>query len=163
MTSLVLQIGIIILCGAHRRMARKKNRNLPSVLGETLAGVVIGPYALGSISLPGFPAGLLPVDSSLASVSPELYSFATIASIILLSRPDLNGSGPFPEIHGLLAALSASAASSSSFAFGDLVGVFLLHRAFYGPAVLFLGILSTATSVGITVPEFSLTKERWIP
>ena len=83
MANLVLQIGIILFAVRLGGMAVKK-LGIPSVLGELLAGVVIGPYALGGIALPGFPEGIFPLNSSSLAVSPELYSFSTVASIILL-------------------------------------------------------------------------------
>jgi len=55
MTGLVFQIGIVLFAvrfGGH--LAKKIG--IPSVLGELLVGVIIGPYALGSITLPGFSA-----------------------------------------------------------------------------------------------------------
>ena len=84
MTELVFQVGIILFAvRIGGRLAKKIG--IPSVLGELLIGVVIGPYALGGIAFPGFPQGLFPLsgDGSIA-VSTELYSFATVASIILL-------------------------------------------------------------------------------
>ena len=32
------------------------------VLGELAAGVLIGPYLLGAVALPGFPHGLIPLQ-----------------------------------------------------------------------------------------------------
>ena len=52
MTNLVLQIGIIIFVVRAGGYLVKKI-GIPPVLGELLAGVVIGPYALGGIP-PGF-------------------------------------------------------------------------------------------------------------
>jgi len=83
MSELVLQIGIIIFAVRIGGMLVKKI-GIPSVLGELLAGVLIGPYALGGIALPGFPGGIFPLNSGTLAVSPELYGFATVASIILL-------------------------------------------------------------------------------
>src|SRR3989344_2761566 len=59
-----------------------------SVLGELIAGMVIGPYALGSLNLPFF-GQLFPIPQALAGasalpVSPELYIFAQIGAVILL-------------------------------------------------------------------------------
>ena len=48
-------------------------------------GIIIGPYMLGGISLPGFEGGFFPVQAgSTIPISPELYGIATIASILLL-------------------------------------------------------------------------------
>ena len=83
---LVLQVGIILLAVRLFGHLAKKVR-IPPVLGELLAGVIIGPYALGGIELPGFPYGIFPLMMSVnhtLAVSLELYAFATLASIVLL-------------------------------------------------------------------------------
>ena len=36
---------------------------IPQVLGELLAGLIIGPYALGAIAIPGFPHGIFPLGT----------------------------------------------------------------------------------------------------
>jgi Kef-type K+ transport system membrane component KefB len=46
---------------------------------------VIGPYLLGRLPIPGFfDQGLFALGENGLAVSPELYGFATIASVILL-------------------------------------------------------------------------------
>ena len=83
-TNLVLQLDVIIFTARiFGKLAARVG--IPSVLGELIAGIVIGPFALGGIALPGFPNGFFGViDSSAGAVSSELYAFAQIASIILL-------------------------------------------------------------------------------
>ena len=83
-TNLVFQLAVIIF--AARIFGKLASRvGIPSVLGELISGIIIGPFALGGLSLPGFPHGLFGVTESLAgAVSPELYAFSQIASIILL-------------------------------------------------------------------------------
>ena len=53
MLFLVLQIGIIIFAAKIGGMLAGAMR-LPSVLGELGAGILIGPWALGGIPIPGF-------------------------------------------------------------------------------------------------------------
>ena len=54
MTTLIFQISIIIF--AVKIFGSLAERlGFPSVIGELLSGVVIGPFALGAIPLPGFP------------------------------------------------------------------------------------------------------------
>ncbi|MDP3177455.1 MAG: cation:proton antiporter, partial [Spirochaetaceae bacterium] len=82
MTSLVIQLGLIIIAAYFGgRLAQKIG--LPSVLGELAAGILLSQGVLGGIALPGFPSGLFPASDTFA-VSSELYSFATLASIVLL-------------------------------------------------------------------------------
>jgi fructose-specific phosphotransferase system IIA component len=162
MASLVLQIGFIIFAVRIGGWAVKK-LGIPSVLGELLAGVVIGPFALGGIPLPGFPSGIFPVASSALAVSPELYSFATIASIILLFASGLETDLGLFLKYSVVGGIVGLGGVIVSFAFGDLTGVFLLKTGFMDPRCLFLGILCTATSVGITARILSDQKKMDSP
>lgn len=162
MSELVLQIGIVIfavrLCG----MLVKKI-GIPSVLGELLAGVIIGPHALGSIALPGFPQGLFPLHTGSLAVSPELYGFATVASIILLFASGLETDLGLFLRYSVAGGVVGLGGVIFSFVLGDAVGIFLLHTSFMDPRCLFLGILSTATSVGITARILSDQKKMDSP
>ncbi|MDR1374568.1 MAG: cation:proton antiporter [Treponema sp.] len=149
MSELVLQIGILIfavrVCG---RLA--KRIGVPPVLGELAAGVIIGPYALGGLAFPGFPQGLFPLGEGSLAVSPELYAFATVASIILLFVSGLETDLGFFLRYSVAGGVIGIGGVIASFFFGALTGVFLLHTPLTDPRCLFLGILATATSVGIT-------------
>ncbi|GHV71668.1 sodium:proton antiporter [Spirochaetia bacterium] len=164
MVVLVFQIGIIIFAvRLGGRLVRKLG--IPSVLGELLAGVVIGPYALGGIGFPGFPQGLFPAAASSMAVSPELYAFATVASIILLFASGLETDLTLFLRYSIAGGVIGIGGVIFSFVLGDLCGVFLLKDAagFMDPRCLFLGILSTATSVGITARILSDQKKMDSP
>lgn len=162
MSGLVFQIGIIIFAVRLGGMLAKKF-GIPSVLGELLAGVVIGPYAMGGISLPGFPEGLFPLGTGTLAVSPELYGFSTVASIILLFASGLETDlGMFLK-YSVAGGVVGLGGVIFSFGFGDGVGMLLLHAPFMDPRCLFLGILSTATSVGITARILSDQKKMDSP
>ncbi|GHV85964.1 sodium:proton antiporter [Spirochaetia bacterium] len=155
MTVLVLQIGIIIF--AVRLGGRLVKRiGIPSVLGELLAGVVIGPYALGSFPLPGFPTGIfslseaMEVSGGALAVSPELYGFASVASIILLFASGLETDLGLFLRYSVAGGIIGIGGAVLSFAAGALTGMLLFGIPLADPRALFLGILSTATSVGIT-------------
>ena len=168
MMFLVFQIGVILFVAKLGGMLASRCK-LPSVLGELASGVLIGPYALG-----GFPIGQgllkngifpLPADASIP-VTPELYGICTIASVILLFLSGLETdlklflrysvAGSFIGVGGVVA----------SFLFGDFCAVYLMphflpHFAgigFLHPASLFMGIMCTATSVGITARILSERK-----
>jgi len=162
MSSLVLQIGIIIFAVRIGGMLVKK-LNIPSVLGELLAGVVIGPYALGGIAFPGFPEGVFPLGSGTLAVSPELYGFATIASIILLFASGLETDLGLFLKYSVVGGIVGMGGVLFSFGLGDAVGMMLLHTGFMDPRCLFLGILCTATSVGITARILSDQKKMDSP
>ncbi len=163
MSELVLQIGIILFAVRVGGMLVKKI-GIPSVLGELLAGVVIGPYALGAIQIPVFfPHGIFPLHEGALAVSPELYGFATVASIILLFASGLETDIPLFLRYSVAGGIVGLGGVIFSFALGDLVGVMLLGVEFMDPRALFLGILSTATSVGITARILSDRKKMDSP
>jgi Kef-type K+ transport system membrane component KefB/mannitol/fructose-specific phosphotransferase system IIA component (Ntr-type) len=162
MTSLVLQLGVLLF--AVRLGGRLVRRlGIPSVLGELLAGVAIGPYALGSLPIPGFPGGLFPLESASLAVTPELYGFATVASIILLFSSGLETDLGLFLRYSVAGGLVGLGGVAVSFLFGNLTGVILLHEHFLENRSLFLGILSTATSVGITARILSDQKKMDSP
>jgi Kef-type K+ transport system membrane component KefB/mannitol/fructose-specific phosphotransferase system IIA component (Ntr-type) len=159
MTIFVFQIGLIIFASKLGGMLFKKLK-MPSVIGELGVGILIGPYLLGSLSLPGFAHGLFPlIEGAGVPVSTELYAIATIASIILLFiaglETDLNLFLRF-SVAGLVVGLGGVL---FSFVLGDIVGMLLLKQPFTSPVCMFLGVLSTATSVGITARILSEQKK----
>jgi fructose-specific phosphotransferase system IIA component len=163
MTELVLQLGIIIF--AVRLGGRLvKLIGIPSVLGELLTGVAIGPYALGGIPLPGFPQGIFPLGEAAGiAVSPELYAFAAVASIILLFASGLETDLGLFLRYSLAGGVIGIGGVIFSFVFGAVIGAVLLKVPFMDPKCLFLGILSTATSVGITARILSDQKQMDSP
>jgi Kef-type K+ transport system membrane component KefB/mannitol/fructose-specific phosphotransferase system IIA component (Ntr-type) len=163
MTILVFQIGIILFAVRLGGFFARKI-GIPSVLGELLIGVVIGPYALGHITIPGFPDGLFPLSEfgSLA-VSTELYAFATVASIILLFFSGLETDIGLFLKYSLAGVVIGLGGVLFSFIIGDLCGVLLLKTSFLDTRCLFLGVLSTATSVGITARILSDKKKMDSP
>ncbi len=162
MSHLVLQIGIIIFAVRLGGWLVKKV-GIPPVLGELLAGVAIGPFALGGIPLPGFDGGLFPLHAGSLAVSPELYGFATVASIILLFASGLETDLALFLRYSVAGGIVGIGGVVASFGLGALSGVLLLGVGFMDPQSLFLGILSTATSVGITARILSDKKKMDSP
>jgi len=159
---LALQIGIILF--AVRFFGRlAKKIGIPQVLGELIAGIVIGPYAFGSMQIPGFPHGIFSLGEGTLAVSNELYAFASIASIILLFASGLETDIGLFLRYSVAGGIIGIGGVLVSFTLGDLTGVFLLNASFMDPRCLFLGILSTATSVGITARILSEHKKMDSP
>jgi Kef-type K+ transport system membrane component KefB/mannitol/fructose-specific phosphotransferase system IIA component (Ntr-type) len=159
---LALQIGIILF--AVRFFGRlAKKIGIPQVLGELIAGIVIGPYAFGSIHIPGFPHGIFALTEGTLAVSNELYAFASIASIVLLFASGLETDIGLFLRYSVAGGIIGIGGVLVSFTLGDMVGVFLLNASFMDPRCLFLGILSTATSVGITARILSEHKKMDSP
>ena len=149
---LALQIGIILFAARFFGKLATKFK-IPSVLGELIAGIVIGPYMLGSIKIGmhGFENGLFPLlEGSPLPVSVPLYAFATIGSIILLFMSGLETDLNQFFRYSLAGTLVGFGGAIFSFLFGDVLAMWMFHTDFMDPRCHFLGILSTATSVGIT-------------
>lgn len=162
MANLVLQIGIILFTVRFFGKVVKKI-GIPSVLGELIAGVIIGPYALGGLALPGFPQGMFPLYSASLAVSPELYAFSTVASIILLFASGLETDLSLFLRYSVSGGIIGLFGVVFSFLFGNVAGMFMLHTNFMDVRCLFLGIMSTATSVGITARILSDKKKMDSP
>jgi Kef-type K+ transport system membrane component KefB len=152
MMHLIIQLAVISIVAKIGGYLFQRFLRMPSVLGELASGMVIGPYALGGhIDLPGI--GVLFAEHAGFAASAELYGIATLASIILLFLAGLETDlaaflrysvvGSFVGLGGLVAA----------FVIGDYIAVLWPGNgidSFMDPAALFLGVISVATSVGIT-------------
>jgi Kef-type K+ transport system membrane component KefB/mannitol/fructose-specific phosphotransferase system IIA component (Ntr-type) len=118
--------------------------------------MLIGPYLLGGVPLVGLPDGLFPTGTAGFPVSPELYGLCAVAAIVLLFSVGLETdlsmllrysvAGGMVGLGGVVASLLFGAGITmlfSEWVFGRRLG-------FLAPPCLFLGAISTATSVGIT-------------
>ncbi|MDC7223792.1 MAG: cation:proton antiporter, partial [Spirochaetales bacterium] len=161
MTELVFQVGVILFAAKLGGTIMKKLR-MPSVLGELLIGILIGPYVLGALPLPGFPHGLFVAADGFA-VTPELYGFATVASIILLFLSGLETDLSLFLAYSVKGAIIGIGGIIAAMLSGMWVGSIMLHTALFTPVNLFLGILSVATSVGITARILSEQRRMGSP
>lgn len=164
MMMLAMQLGLILFAARLGGIVFNRLR-LPHVLGELCAGVLIGPHALGHLPIPRlFPHGLIPEQAGFA-VSPELYAFCSVAAIVLLFMVGLETDIKMFLRYSLAGSLVGVGGVILSFLVGDLIGVMFAPmlfgepRGFFSPACLFLGVISTATSVGITARVLSEKKE----
>jgi Kef-type K+ transport system membrane component KefB/mannitol/fructose-specific phosphotransferase system IIA component (Ntr-type) len=154
MMLLVIQLGVILF--AARLGSRLLERmRLPGVLGELAAGMLIGPYLLGALGLPGFPDGLFPAQGTFP-VSPELYGICSVAAVLLLFMVGLETDIRLFMRYSLAGTLVGIGGVVVSFVVGDVLAM-AFARALFGEAkdffaapCLFMGIVATATSVGIT-------------
>jgi Kef-type K+ transport system membrane component KefB len=156
MTLTVLQLALIIVAARAGGLIARRYLRLPSALGELLAGVLIGPFGLGQyIRLPGLGV-LFPIEDPLFPVSPELYALATIASIILLFSSGLETDLTVFLRYSVVGSLVGLGGVVVSFLLGAFCAKwFHLSPTLAHPAALFLGTISTATSVGITARVLS--------
>ena len=152
MMILVLQLGLIVLFARISGWFFSRVLKQPQVLGELVAGMIIGPFLLGSINIPALHGPLFPLSGGTVPVSPELYGFAVLGSIVLLFTSGLETDLPtFIKFSGKGSVVGLGGIVVSFF-LGSGIAV-LLNPAvdsLMHPSALFLGIISTATSVGIT-------------
>ncbi len=155
MMMLAMQLGVIMIAARLANLLFEKIK-MPGVLGELAAGMIIGPYLLGGISLPGFEHGLFPIASTVFPISAELYGICILASIILLFQTGLETNLKMFLSYSVAGSLVGIGGVVGSFLLGDLLGVWFSPMLFgqqvgmMHPGCFFLGVISTATSVGIT-------------
>lgn len=165
MTVLVLQLAVIVIASRILGYLFEKHLHQPKVLGELVSGMIVGPYALGQIHIGIIEQPLFQVAQGAIPVSPLLYGFASVASVILLFLAGLETDLP---------TFLKFSVAGSTIGLGGVVGAFLLG-AYSGvlflpevptimhPTALFLGTLSTATSVGITARILSERRQMSSP
>ncbi|MCL2690022.1 MAG: cation:proton antiporter, partial [Chitinispirillia bacterium] len=150
MARLIMQLGVIVIAARIGGLIFEKIR-IPSVLGELLLGVAIGPYLLGGISFAGFPNGLFPIsNATILPVSPELYAIATIASIILLFWAGLETDLALLMKFSIVGFAVGFGGALASFIGGTLAGSLFFGLPFSDPNVLFLGVMIASTSIGVS-------------
>ncbi len=152
MSDLVLQIGVILFAARISGILFEK-MHMPSVIGELVVGIIIGPYLLGGVPIPGYPNGFFPINGSPGGlpVTQELYGIATVASIILLFFAGLETDIRMFLRFSIAGSVIGIGGVLVSFAVGAAIAGFFLNTSISNSSALFLGVISTATSVGITV------------
>jgi Kef-type K+ transport system membrane component KefB len=164
---LVLQLSVILFFAKIAAEMCERYLKQPAVLGELVVGMIIGPYALGSmIHVPGLPEGMnilfpLPHAAEGAGVarvpvSSELWVIAQVAVIVLLFMAGLETDLKQFLRYGGPATIIALGGVIAPFLLGDLaVLAFGYADHFLDPLALFMGAIMTATSVGITARVLS--------
>jgi fructose-specific phosphotransferase system IIA component len=162
--ALVLQLGVILFAVRAGGAAARKI-GIPAVLGELIAGIIIGPYAAGGLPLPGFPHGLFTPENLVSgiAVSSELYAFSSVGAVILLFMSGLETDLGLFLRYSIAGGVIGIGGALFSFVSGDLTASFFLDARFMDPRCLFFGVLSTATSVGITARILSERKKMDSP
>jgi len=161
-THLILQLAVILVAAKVAGEVCWRWLKIPPVIGELAVGVVIGPYALGGLPMPGYgPLFDNPVKpgaegASLIPVSTELWSVAQIAAIILLFVAGLETNAKLFFKYAGPASVVAAGGVVLPFLLGAYATVLLgFAKGFSDPVALFMGAVMTATSVGITARVLS--------
>ena len=156
-TRLVFQLAIILAAAKLAGEVFERFLRTPAVLGELAAGIIIGPFALGGIDLPGVG----PLFETIAEgteggfvipVSEGLWSIAQVGSIVLLFVAGLETDLRQFLKYARPASIVAAGGVILPFVFGVVLTVaFGFADDFSDPTALFIGAVLTATSIGITV------------
>lgn len=167
MVILIFQISIILAASRLTGSIFEKIK-MPRVLGEIIAGILIGPYLLGGVSLPGFEKGLFPLNDNFP-VSNELYGLTTIASVVLLFLVGLETDIETFLAYSIAGSCVGIGGVIFSFVLGDFITVlcskviFNISLSYFDPIPMFMGVISTATSVGISARILSEKKKMNSP
>ncbi|MCL2832325.1 MAG: cation:proton antiporter [Treponema sp.] len=150
MAQLLIRLAIIIfavrICGKLI-----KNTNFPPVLGDLLAGIIIGPFALGSIRLPGFPDGLFVLQGTADTglTGGGLYAFAAIGAIIFFFLQGLRTNITLFIKYSIAGSIVSIGGVAASFILGGLITAALMGLMFTSPQSLFMGAVMSVTSAGL--------------
>ncbi len=147
-TRLLLQLGVILLAAkVSGRIARWLH--LPALMGEVTVGVILGPYALGSLPIPGFSDGLVPLSQGAFPIPLQLYAFAAVGAVIHILVVGLESDvGLFSRTRrrGFAVAMGSSILALLA---GVLIGTMFFGFTLLDRRVFFLAALSVSTSLGV--------------
>ncbi|MSQ09912.1 MAG: cation:proton antiporter [Dehalococcoidia bacterium] len=153
-TSLVLiQLALVLIAAKFGAEIAVRWAKQPAVIGELVAGIAIGPFALGGIPLPFSGLALFPIDAASGPipVSAALYVFTQVGAAVLLFTAGLETDLNQFARYGARAALVAAGGVVGPFVLvAGAAVIFGLAPEISSPGALFLGAVVTATSVGIT-------------
>lgn len=152
---LTLQLAILLLTAKLFGLLFKKMKQ-SEVLGELIAGMVIGPFALGMIDIPGI-GPLFPIIEKVGEhistlpISTELYFVGQIGAVLLLFLVGLETNAKMFMKYGVKALGIGIGGVVLPFFLGAWATVqFGFATSMMDGTALFIGAIMTATSVGIT-------------
>jgi Kef-type K+ transport system membrane component KefB len=175
---IALQVAVIIIAAKFLGRFFERRLGQPSVIGEVVAGLIIGPFALGGIAIASTqlhlpllgqvvtPAigPLFPTDSSGFFHEGLLRVLTILGAVVLLFDAGLE-----TNLKRFLAFAPAGLATGLG---GSVLSFFLgagaavwsgLASSLLDPVAMVLGVIATATSVGLTVRVLSDTRRLNTP
>ncbi len=155
---LAMQLGIILVAAKLAGEFAERVLRQPAVIGELVAGIIIGTVAIHGFEPFGFerlalfePIFETPEEGAVIPVPKTLFVFGQVAAIILLLETGLNTDlkaflrfvpqASLVAIGGVVVPFALGAYATVLFGFAD---------SFFSAPALFVGTIMTATSVGIT-------------
>jgi Kef-type K+ transport system membrane component KefB len=163
---LLIQIAIIFVSAKIAGEICTRILRIPSVLGELAVGIIISPFALGAIKIPllgslsgGISQDLLSTSHSIPMV-PEIWFLGQIGAVILLFTSGLETDLKLFLKYSKQATMVAIGGMALPFVLGlTIMVLFGYSSTFSDTQALFMGIVLTATSIGITVRVLSELKK----
>ena len=169
---LVIILAILLVAAKAGAELAQRFFKLPPVLGELCAGIIIGPFALGGITIGGFGPlfeipeiitiaenGMAHVEEALVPIEPSLFFLAQLAAVILLFQAGLETNrrqfiryvrpATAVAVGGVVLPFALGVLGTVLFGFASFDSITALVPA------LFVGAIMTATSVGITARVLS--------
>ena len=158
-TRLIFQLAVILTAAKLGGELLQRFLRMPDVLGELGVGIIIGPFALGGVDIPGLGPLFEHVSGSVEGAEgfsipvPEpLWAIAQIGSIVLLFVAGLETNLRQFLRYARPATIVALGGVVLPFGFGvALTVLFGFAEGFTDVKALFIGAVMTATSIGITV------------
>ena len=151
----VLQVAVILLAAKSLGHVFRHTFKQPAVLGELVAGMIIGPFALGRIPIPAIGA-LFPHVADGLPISAELHALTLVGSVVLLFVAGLETDLDVFLRYSVVGLATAIGGAVVSFVAGAGLVVWLTPvESFFSPAALCMGAMALATSVGVTVAVLS--------
>jgi len=150
----ILQLGVLVLAAKIGGAFFERCR-LSVVLGEILAGILVGPHLLGGLALPLFPSGLMGDVDRILFPGGTAYSVMTLTLVVLFFLvgldADVRQMRRYP-VGGVMAGIGGFALSFAAVlavlvcAAGPLIGRPLDWTS---PPILLVGVALSVTSVGM--------------
>jgi len=147
-----IQLALVVVAAKLLGRVCQKYLKQPSVIGEIGAGIILGPFALGGMTL----FGLGPLFPAESGVGEGLHALAVVASVVLLFNAGLETDLSRFLRFAAVGSLTGLGGALLCFVLGDLATVWLGGAdSFADPRALLMGVVATATSVGLTARVLS--------
>lgn len=168
---IVILLAVIILSAKVCGEFFERYLKMPSVLGELIAGMIIGPFALGGYFFfinemqigPLFDGAIFSPEGGITETNIVIYAIAQLGAIVLLFVAGLETDPKKFFSAGITSTFVAIGGVALPFMFGYFATLYYATNIqnFEHPQIeaLFMGAVLTATSVGITARVLSDIKK----